>query len=160
MPNLDGIGAIRHILTNQPTARILVLTSFSADEQVFPAIRAGALGYVLKDTNAMELVTAIRQVAAGESFLHPMVARKVLQELAHLPAHPPPGELLTEREVEVLVLVAHGESNQQIATQLGISEATVRKHVSSILRKLHLASRTQAALYAIREGITAFAEER
>jgi two-component system, NarL family, response regulator LiaR len=159
MPQLDGIAAIHHILAHQPQARILVLTSFAGDDQVFPAIRAGALGYILKDTGPLELVNAIRQVYRGESSLDPTIARKVLHELAHPPERPPTAEPLTEREVEVLRLVAHGESNQQIAATLGISEATVRKHVSSILSKLHLASRTQAALYALRTGLTSLANE-
>jgi len=113
----------------------------------------------LKDTGPAELVNAIRQVYHGESSLHPTIARKVLHELAHPPKRPPTSEPLTEREVEVLRLVAHGESNQQISAELGISEATARKHVSSILSKLHLASRTQAALYALREGLTSLAGE-
>ncbi len=154
MPQMDGIAAIQEILAGRPDARILVLTSFAADDQVFPAIRAGALGYILKDTGPAELVNAIHQVYRGEPSLHPSVARKVLQELAQPPRQPPTGEPLTERELEVLRLLARGESNQQIAAALGISEATVRKHVSSILSKLHLASRTQAALYAVREGLT------
>lgn len=154
MPQMDGITAIQAILASRPETRILVLTSFAADDKVFPAIRAGALGYILKDTGPLELVNAIRQVYRGEPSLHPAIARKVLHELAQPPERPPTSEPLTEREVEVLRLVAQGESNQQIAVALGISEATVRKHVSSILSKLHLASRTQAALYALREGLT------
>jgi two-component system, NarL family, response regulator LiaR len=156
MPRIDGITAIRQILAAQPDARVLVLTSFVADDKVFPAIRAGALGYLLKDSGPVELAGAIRQVYSGEPSLHPAIARKVLQELAHPPERPPTAEPLTEREVEVLQAVAHGESNQQIATALGISEATVRKHVSNILSKLHLASRTQVALYALREGFISF----
>jgi NarL family two-component system response regulator LiaR len=152
MPQIDGITAIRQILAAQPDTRILVLTSFVADDKVFPAIRAGALGYLLKDSGPVELTSAIRQVYGGEPSLHPAIARKVLQELAHPPERPPTAEPLTDREVEVLQAVAHGESNQQIAVTLGISEATVRKHVSNILGKLHLASRTQVALYALREG--------
>jgi NarL family two-component system response regulator LiaR len=154
MPHVDGIEAIRQIMTARPDARILVLTSFATDEQVFPAIKAGALGYLLKDSSPEELLAAIRQVHRGESSLHPSIARKVLQELARPPRHQPPTpEPLTEREVEVLRLVAQGRSNQDIARMLVVSEATVRTHVSSILSKLHLASRTQAALYALREGL-------
>jgi len=159
MPRMDGIAAIQQIRAHQPDACILVLTSFAADDKVFPAIRAGALGYILKDTGPLELVNAIRQVCGGESWLHPMIARKVLHELAQPPERPPTSEPLTEREVEVLRLVAQGESNQQIAATLGISEATVRKHVSSILSKLHLASRTQAALYALNKGLTSLPNE-
>lgn len=153
MPEIDGITAIGRILATQPDARILVLTSFDADDKVFPAVRAGALGYTLKDFGPLELVRAIQRVYRGESSLHPTIARKVLQELAHPPRRPPTEQPLTEREVEVLRLVAHGHSNQQIAIELGISEGTVRAHMSNILSKLHLASRTQAALYALREGL-------
>lgn len=153
MPEMDGIAAIQQLLKIQPDMRILVLTSFDADDKVFPAIRAGALGYTLKDFGPDELVRAIRRVYRGESSLHPMIARKVLQELAHPPKQPPTSEPLTEREVEVLRLVARGESNQTIAATLSISEGTVRRHVSIILHKLHLASRTQATLYALREGL-------
>jgi len=153
MPKMDGIEAIRRITARQPEARILVLTSFAADDKVFPAIKGGALGYLLKDSGPEELVQAIHQVYRGESSLHPTIARKLLQELSHPSERPPAPELLTEREVEVLQLVARGGSNQKIAEQLVISEATVRTHVSNILGKLHLASRTQAALYALREGL-------
>jgi DNA-binding NarL/FixJ family response regulator len=159
MPQMDGIAAIERILAGQPAARVLVLTSFDADDKVFPAIRAGALGYTLKDFGPAELVRAIQRVHRGDSSLHPTIARKVLHELAHPPARPPTSEPLTEREAAVLRLVAHGESNQQIAAALGISEATVRTHVSNILSKLHLASRTQAALYALREGLASLRDE-
>jgi NarL family two-component system response regulator LiaR len=153
MPEMDGIEAIRHIVTHQPEARILVLTSFAADDKVFPAVKAGALGYLLKDSSPEELVGAIHQVYRGESSLHPTIARKLLQELAHPSDGPATSEPLTEREVEVLQWVARGRSNREIADHLVISEATARTHVSNILRKLHLASRTQAALYALREGL-------
>jgi NarL family two-component system response regulator LiaR len=159
MPEMDGIEAIRRITAQQPEARILVLTSFAADDKVFPAIKAGALGYLLKDSGPEELVSAIHQVYRGESSLHPAVARKLLQELSHPPKQPPTPEPLTEREVEVLKLVAQGQSNQEIAEELVISEATARTHVSNILRKLHLASRTQAALYALREGLASLEDE-
>jgi NarL family two-component system response regulator LiaR len=159
MPEMDGIEAIRRITARQPEARILVLTSFAADDKVFPAIKAGALGYLLKDSSPEELVGAIHQVYRGESSLHPTIARKLLQELSQ-PAHEPRTlEPLTEREVEVLKLVAQGRSNQEIAEALVISEATARTHVSNILRKLHLASRTQAALYALREGLASLDED-
>jgi len=153
MPEVDGITAIQNINTHQPDVRILVLTSFATDDKIFPAIKAGALGYLLKDSGPYELIQAIQQVCRRESFLHPLVARKLLQELSQPPAQPPTPDPLTEREVEVLGLVAKGHSNQEIANQLTISEATVRTHVSNILSKLHLASRTQAALYALREGL-------
>jgi two-component system, NarL family, response regulator LiaR len=158
MPQMDGIVAIERILSNQPSARILVLTSFEADDKIFPAIRAGALGYTLKDFGPAELVRAIERVYRGESSLHPAIARKVLQELAQPPKRPPTVEPLTEREVAVLRLIAHGQSNQEIAGALGIGEGTVRVHVSNILSKLHLASRTQAALYALREGLASLVD--
>jgi NarL family two-component system response regulator LiaR len=154
MPEVDGIEAVRRIRAERPDARIVVLTSFATDEQIFPAIKAGALGYLLKDSTANDLLEAIRQAHRGESSLHPTIARKVLQELARPPQQPPTADPLTEREVEVLRLVAQGLSNQHIATALVVGEGTVRTHVSSILGKLHLASRTQAALYALRHGLT------
>jgi len=153
MPKLDGIEATRQITANQPRARILVLTSFAADDKVFPAIKAGALGYLLKDSGPEELVQAIHQVYRGEPSLEPSIARKVLTELSQPPKTPLTPEPLTEREVGVLRLVAQGQSNREIAEQLVITEMTVRTHVSNILSKLHLASRTQAALYALREGL-------
>jgi NarL family two-component system response regulator LiaR len=153
MPRMGGIEVTRRVIAEDPGARILVLTSFAADDKVFPAIKAGALGYLLKDTGPEELVRAIRQVYRGESSLSPTIARKVLQELSRPSDRPPTAEPLTEREVEVLQVVAQGRSNQEIAEALVISEATVRTHVSNILGKLHLASRTQAALYALREGL-------
>jgi two-component system, NarL family, response regulator LiaR len=153
LPEIDGIEAIRRITTAWPEAGILVLTSFATDDKVFPAIKAGARGYLLKDSSPEELVRAIRQVHRGEASLDPSIARKVLQELARGSDHPPTPDPLTPREVEVLRLVARGLGNQQIADALSLSEATVRTHVSTILGKLHLASRTQAALYALREGL-------
>ena len=158
MPGMDGIEATRRITTRQPEIRILVLTSFAEDEKVFPALKAGALGYLLKDAGPEELVRAIRQVYCGESSLHPAIARKVLQELSRPSERPPTPEPLTERELEVLRLIAKGKSNREIAEELVISEATVRTHVSNILGKLQLASRTQAALYALREGIAELSE--
>jgi len=153
MPELDGIQAIQQIKAQQPEAKILVLTSFATDDKIFPAIKAGALGYLLKDSDPAELVLAIRQVNAGECSLHPIIARKVLQELNLSPKPPPAAQPLTEREVEVLRMVAQGKSNKQIADELVISLGTVRAHLSNILGKLHLASRTQATLYALREGL-------
>jgi NarL family two-component system response regulator LiaR len=153
MPGMDGIEAIRRIQERQPDVRILVLTTFAGEENIFPAIRAGALGYHLKDSRPDELVRAIRQVHRGESSLHPVIARQVLDELARPSERPPTPDPLTPREVEVLGLVARGLENREIAEKLIITEATVRTHVSNITGKLHVASRTQAALYALREGL-------
>lgn len=153
MPIMDGIEAIIKITVEDPAARILVLTSFATDDKVLPAIKAGAQGYLLKDATPEDLVRAIRQVFRGESSLHPTIARKLLQEMSRPSSRPPTADPLSERELEVLRLVAQGHSNQEIADQLFISEATVRTHVSNVLGKLHLASRTQAALYALKEGL-------
>ena len=154
MPELDGIEATRQITAQWADAHVLVLTSFAADDKVFPAIKAGALGYLLKDSKPEELLQAIHQVARGEPSLEPSIARKVLFELHHPPKAPPTPEPLTERELEVLRLVAQGLSNREIAERLDITERTVCTHVSNILNKLHLASRTQAALFALKEGIS------
>jgi len=155
MPKLDGIEATRQIKASQPESRILVMTSFAADDKVFPAIKAGALGYLLKESAPEDLVQAIHQIHRGESSLHPTIARKVLQEINHPADRPPTPNPLTEREAEVLHLVAQGLSNPDIAKKLNISDPTVRSHVSNILSKLHLATRIQAALYALREGLVA-----
>ena len=159
MPKLDGIEATRQITAKLPDARVIVLTSFAADEKVFPAIKAGALGYLLKDSGPEELVRAIHQVYRGEPSLEPSIARKVLLELSH-PAKQQPltADPLTERELDVLRLVTQGCSNKEIALKLSVSELTVRTHVSNILSKLHLASRTQAALYALQKGITSLGD--
>lgn len=154
MPRKTGIEAIEEIKRENPNARILVLTSYSDDDKVFAAIKAGALGYLLKETSTTDLLQAIRDVYNGESSLHPAIARKLIRELNRPSTLPPSDEPLTEREAEVLVLVARGLSNQDIADKLVISERTVRTHVSNILGKLHLANRTQAALYALKEGLT------
>ncbi len=153
MPELDGIQAIQQIRINHPDTKVLVLTSFATDDKIFPAIKAGALGYLLKDSDPAELTRAIRQVNAGEYSLSPIIARKLLQELNLSPKRPPTAQPLTEREVEVLRMVAQGKSNRQIADELVLSLGTVRAHLSNILGKLHLASRTQATLYALREGL-------
>jgi NarL family two-component system response regulator LiaR len=158
MPEMDGIEAIRRIKERQPGARILVLTTFAGEDQILPAIKAGALGYHLKDSRPQELAQAIRQVHRGESSLHPVIARKVLEELSRPSSRPPTPDPLTPREVEVLQLVAQGLENWEIAEELVITEATVRTHVSNITAKLHVASRTQAALYALREGIASLDE--
>ncbi len=153
MPKLDGIEATRQITLKQSGVRVLVLTSFAADDKVFPAIKAGALGYLLKDTGPDDLVQAIHQVHQGLPTLEPSIARKVLGELAHPPEEPLTPDPLTERELDVLRQVAQGKSNKEIAIQLGIAEMTVRAHVSNVLGKLHVASRTQATLYALRKGL-------
>lgn len=154
MPNVDGIEATRQIAQRQPQARVLALTSFAADDKLFPAIKAGALGYLLKDSDPGDLVEAIRQVRRGEPSLHPRIARRVLHELGRPSTQPQTPDPLTARELEVLRCVAQGQTNPQIAAQLGIAEPTVRTHVSNILGKLHLANRVQATLYALREGLT------
>ncbi len=153
MPKMNGIQATSEITGGQPGSRVLILTSFAADEQVFPAIKAGALGYLLKDSGPQELVQAIRQVFRGEPSLDPSVARKVLNELSNPSQKPLTPDPLTAREMEILKLVAQGKSNKDIAENLVIAEETVHTHVSNILNKLHLASRTQAALFALKEGI-------
>ncbi len=153
MPRKSGLEAIREIMNEKPDARILVLTSFADDDKVFPAVKAGALGYLLKDSSPEQLVTAIQDVYKGESSLHPSIALKLIRELNQPSDLPPTEHPLTEREVEVLKLVAKGMSNQDIADTLILSEGTVRTHVRNILSKLHLANRTQAALYAIKEGL-------
>ncbi len=154
MPQIDGIQATQQITAAQPNAHILVLTSFAGDDKVFPAIKAGALGYLLKDSGPDELVQAIHQVASGEPSLEPSIARKVLFELHHPPKAAPTADPLTERELDVLKLVSQGLSNREIADRLVITERTVCTHVSNILTKLHLASRTQAALFALKEGLS------
>ncbi len=153
MPRMDGIEATRKITEAHPEVKVLVLTSFAADDKVFPAVKAGALGYLLKDSRPEELVEAIHRVHRGEPSLEPDIARKVLQELSHPGKKKPTSDPLTERELEVLRLVSQGLSNKEIASKIFITEYTVRTHVSNILSKLHLASRTQAALYAVREGL-------
>ena len=153
MPGMDGIEATRQITSRQPGARVLILTSFVADDKVFPAIKAGALGYLLKDSSPEDLVHAIHQVYLGEPSLHPTIARRMLKEISQPPEPRPAPDLLSVREMDVLRLVAKGFSNHEIAEKLVISEPTVRAHMSNILGKLHLASRTQAALYAVREGL-------
>lgn len=159
MPHKDGVAAIMEIKEEDPDARILVLTSFSEDRKAYDAVKAGALGYVLKDSSSDEVIEAIRDVYRGELALKPSLALRVIRELGRPSSLPPAGEPLTDREVEVLQLVAQGLSNQEIGDRLKISERTVRSHVSSILEKLHLANRTQAALYALREGLASLDAE-
>ena len=153
MPILDGQEAINQIKESDPEARILVLTSFAEDEKVFPAIKSGALGYLLKDSTPSQLVTAIEDVYQGNPSLHPSIARKLFNEVNQPSNLPPTEHPLTEREVEVLKLVAQGMTDQEIAKWLTISRWTVQTHVRNILMKLHLANRTQAALFALREGL-------
>ena len=153
MPRMGGIEAIEQIRNTDHTARILVVTSFAEDDKVFPAIKAGALGYLLKDASPRELLHAIREVHLGEPTMHPTIARKLMRELQRPTKLPRTEDPLTQRELEVLRLVAQGLSNQAIADTLVVSERTVRTHVSNILGKLHLANRTEAALYALRERI-------
>jgi two-component system, NarL family, response regulator LiaR len=148
MPRMDGIEAIRHIRAESPQTRVIVLTSFVDEDKMLPAVRAGAAGYLLKDVEPQELVTAIRTVHGGAALLHPAVVAELVRE-----ATTPRGDGLTEREREVLALIARGRANKAIAFELGVSEKTVKTHVSNILGKLNLTDRTQAALYAVREGL-------
>ena len=159
MPRMDGLAAIAEIKKYDPAARILILTSFAEDEKVVPAIKAGALGYLLKDSSPQQLIDAIRDVYVGRSSLHPTVARIVIGELNRPPSLPATPDSLTEREVETLKLVAQGLSNQEIADKLVVSVRTVGKHVSGILDKLQLANRTQVTLYALRNGIATLQPE-
>lgn len=152
MPRMGGLEAIQEIKQQCPEARILVLTSFSDDATVFPAIKAGALGYLLKNTSPERLLSAIRDVHQGKPSMSADIANKLMLELQRSSSLPLTEDPLTNREMDVLKLVAQGMTNQEIAEELIISEGTVRTHVSNILSKLHLANRTQAALYALREG--------
>jgi DNA-binding NarL/FixJ family response regulator len=145
MPNVDGIEAIRGLRERVPAARAIVLSSFIDDEKLFPAVRAGAAGYLLKDVQPQELVEAIRTVHGGGALLHPQVASRLLEEMTTDP--------LTPREREVLSLIGRGMPNKAIARELSLSEKTVKAHVSSILAKLGVTDRTQAALYAVRAGL-------
>lgn len=153
MPRLDGLSAIQQIKSENANAHVLVLTSFAEDDKVFPAIKAGALGYLLKDSSPSQLLQAIRDVHQGKSSLDPTIALKLIQELNKPSVDLLLPDSLSEREMAVLKLVARGLSNGDIAEQLFIGERTVGSHISNILSKLHLANRTQAALYALREGI-------
>ncbi|HEV2458868.1 MAG TPA: response regulator transcription factor [Ktedonobacterales bacterium] len=154
MPSMDGVEATRQLKQASPRSQVIVLTSYHQDEHIFPAIRAGALSYLLKDVGPAELAEAVRKAARGEAVLHPQVAARVVQELqgASRDALNPFTDL-SDRELEVLKLIADGASNEQIAEKLVISEKTVKSHVSNILSKLHVADRTQAAVYAWREGV-------
>ena len=154
MPGMDGVEATRKVKDISPRTQIIILTSFHEDEHIFPALQAGAISYLLKDVKASDLVEAIRRAAKGEATLHPRVAARLIKQFSH--GEPERGSLfaeLTEREVEVLTLIARGFPNQKIAEELVISIGTVKGHVSNILSKLHLADRTQAAVFAWQEGI-------
>ena len=155
MPEMDGVEALRLIRDRDLPGGAIARTSFATEDKIFPAIKAGAMGYLLKDSSPDDLLEAIRRVHGGEPFLAPDIARKVLAEMARPDAKPekPTPDPLTPREVETLGLVATGKSNKAIAKELFVSEATVRTHMTSILSKLHLANRVQATLYALREGI-------
>ena len=160
MPGIGGVEATRRITETHHETKVVVLTSHAAEEDVFPALKAGALGYLLKHSAPEDVLEAIRQAYRGETVLHPAIARMVLHEL-HRPAAAKQAQTadpLSERELEVLRLIARGMGNQEIAETLFVGEATVRSHVSAILRKLQLASRTQAALYALRAGLAPLEE--
>ena len=154
MPNKDGVTAIEEIRQFNPAARILVLTSFGEEDQISKAIKAGALGYLLKDTSPDQLFRAVRGAASGPLSLPQALARKLRQVLQRPPQAEPLDSILTERELDVLKGIARGLSNQEIAAELAIGVTTVRSHVSSLLSKLGLTNRTQAALYAVERGLT------
>ncbi len=153
MPRMDGVAATQQVTSLGLPTKVIALTSFAGDDQVFPAIQAGASSYLLKDVSPDALVDAIRAVHRGETRLHPDVARKLIEKVAHPVSQPAQVTALTEREMEVTCLVARGQNNHEIAQKLVISEKTVKTHVSSILGKLHLADRTQLAIYAIQKGL-------
>ncbi|HLG76847.1 MAG TPA: response regulator transcription factor [Ktedonobacteraceae bacterium] len=151
MPKMDGVTAVREIKHVAPTTRIIVLTSYFEDDQIFAVIKAGALSYLLKDTRPQDLVAAVQAAARGESVLHPAVAARVLREMQGQDQSP--FNELTPRELDVLTRIARGRSNHEIAVDLVIGEQTVKTHVSNILSKLHLADRTQAAIYALQKRL-------
>ena len=155
MPKKTGLEVIPIIKAQLPDVKILVITSFGDDAHVFPAIQMGAMGYLLKDTAPNDILDAIRELYHGRAAIHPTIALRVLQEVNKPRRQDKPltEDPLSQREMEILKLVATGQTNQEIADYLVVSERTVRTHVSNILSKLHLANRTQAALYALREGI-------
>ena len=154
MPGMDGVEATRKVKDISPRTQIIILTSFHEDEHIFPALQAGAISYLLKDVKAIELVEAIRRASKGEATLHPRVAARLIKQFSRVePDRRSIFTELTEREVEVLTLIARGFTNQKIAEELVITIGTVKGHVSNILSKLHLADRTQAAVFAWQEGI-------
>jgi NarL family two-component system response regulator LiaR len=150
MPDLDGIEAARRIRDVSPSTKVIVLTSYADDEKIFPAIKAGAAGYLLKDVEPDEIAEGIRRAQRGEALLHPKIAARVMREVTEEKAE---GQVLTARELDVLRGLARGLSNKAIAEELVVSEKTVKTHVSNILAKLHLAHRTEAALFAVRERL-------
>jgi two-component system, NarL family, response regulator LiaR len=152
MPVMDGIEATRRLHETLPECKVIVLTSFTDDEKLFPALRAGAVAYLLKDVGPAELAETIRAAARGETRLSPDVTQRLVAGLAG-GAEKRPEDLLTEREMDVLRCLARGRSNKEIGADLFISEKTVKTHVGSILDKLGLADRTQAALYAVKRGV-------
>lgn len=157
MPEMDGIEATRRILSANPDTKILILSSFADEDNVLPAIQAGALGYVLKDISPEELAEALRQTAEGKSHLHPEIANMLISHMQQDTSQAEETQQkisgLTARELEVLVQIGQGLSNKEIAAELSISQMTVKTHVSNILGKLHLSDRTQAAIFAIRQGL-------
>ncbi len=153
MPVMDGIEATRLIKQNCPSVNILILTSFSTNDKVLPSLNAGAIGYLLKDSTANDLIRALHRVAEGEGSLDPSVTRQVLAQMNAPATAETPENILTEREMDVLKLIARGFSNAEIAQSMVLSNATVHTHVNRILSKLNLASRTQAALYAVKKGL-------
>jgi NarL family two-component system response regulator LiaR len=153
MPRLDGVGAMRELRRRLPDARVIVLTSFTDEEKLLPALQAGAAGYLLKNAEPAELARAVRAAHAGEALLDPAVAARLLESIAE-PADAGPREALTPREREVLALIGRGYANKRIALELGIAEKTVKTHVGHVLAKLGVADRTQAALHAARAGLT------
>lgn len=155
MPRQDGLATIPKLKADNPNIRILVLTSFAESDRVYQAIKAGALGYMLKDATRIQLMQSIRDVANGQASIHPSIAMKVIHEFDQQSTPGYSGERLTRREIETLQLIARGLSNQEIAETLVVHERTIAKYVSNILDKLQVSNRTQAALYAIREGLTA-----
>jgi len=152
MPNVDGIEATRRITQARSATKIIALTSFATDDKVFPAIQAGAAGYLLKETDPADLAEAIRKVHRGEPILHPSVAARLMREVAAAEPRAYRADL-TVRELEVLRLIAAGRSNKEIARDLSVAEKTVKTHVSNVLSKLGVADRTQAALYAVQHGL-------
>jgi two-component system, NarL family, response regulator LiaR len=155
MPVRDGLSAIKEVTETVPGARILVLTSFSDDDNVFAAIKAGAVGFLLKDSPPESLLDAVRAIHRGEGALHTSIARKLMQEIKRPPEPVKSNAPLTPREHEVLSYIAQGLSNREIADKMSVSIRTVTTHVGSILEKLHLANRTRAALYAVEQGLVA-----
>jgi NarL family two-component system response regulator LiaR len=159
LPTKSGIQVIEEMRRHFPNVRILVLSGHSEDDKVLAAIRAGASGYLLKTAGINDMLRAIRDVYNGESWLHPTIARKLIQELNRPIATLATPQPLTDQETRILILIAQGSSNRDIAERLHISERTVRTHVSNILGKLHLENRTQAALYALKEGLAELGDE-